>query len=89
MARYIDAEKIFPNGVLYVNSGNPMTSLDELINRILNMPSEDIRADIRGEWKINPDGWYPYCSNCGCEPKNGVMSNFCPDCGADMRGEKK
>ena len=41
------------------------------------------------EWKINPDGWYPYCSNCGAEPKNGVMSNFCPECGADMRGEKR
>ena len=39
----------------------------------------------KGEWKINFDGYYPYCSLCGCEPKNGVMSNFCPDCGADMR----
>ena len=41
------------------------------------------------EWKINPDGWYPYCSKCCAEPKNGVMSNFCPECGADMRGEKR
>lgn len=41
-----------------------------------------------GEWKINCDGYYPYCSNCGCEPKNGVMSNFCPDCGANMKGER-
>ena len=41
------------------------------------------------EWKINPDGWYPYCPTCGEEPKNGVMSNFCPNCGTDMRCGKK
>ncbi len=43
---------------------------------------------VKGEWKINCDGYYPYCSNCHHEPKNGVMSNFCPNCGADMRGIK-
>lgn len=43
----------------------------------------------QGEWKICCDGWYPYCSECGNEPKNGIMSNFCPDCGADMRDSLK
>ena len=42
-----------------------------------------------GEWKINPNGWYPYCSNCGNEPRGGFLTNFCPECGVDMRGEKK
>ena len=88
MARYIDVEKLLPNGVFYVNAKNPLTSIDELINRI-NLYSEDIHSVARGEWKINPDGWYPYCSNCGTEPKNGVMSNFCPECGADMRKENE
>lgn len=37
------------------------------------------------EWKINPDGWSPYCPVCNHEPKNGVLSNFCPNCGTDMR----
>lgn len=40
-----------------------------------------------GEWKINPDGYYPYCSECHTEPKNGVMSNYCPECGAKMDGK--
>jgi hypothetical protein len=87
MARYVDVEKIFHNGVFYVNESNPLTSLDELINRIFTLPSEDVAPVVRGEWKINPDGWYPYCSNCGNEPKNGVMSDYCPDCGAYMKGE--
>ena len=42
------------------------------------------RKQSEGEWKINSDGYYPYCPNCNTEPKNGVMSNFCPNCGANM-----
>lgn len=36
------------------------------------------------QWLINPDGWYPYCSNCNGEPKSGEMSKYCPYCGAKM-----
>lgn len=39
--RLIDADAIFPNGVFYVNGSDPMTSLDELINRINNAPTVD------------------------------------------------
>ena len=39
----------------------------------------------RGYWAINPDGYYPYCSECRMEPKSGDMTDFCPNCGADMR----
>ena len=42
MAEYIDREKIFPNGVFYVNAENPETSLNELINRICNLPTADV-----------------------------------------------
>lgn len=40
-----------------------------------------------GEWEINCDGYYPYCSNCMSEPPGRVMTDFCPVCGADMRGK--
>ena len=38
-------------------------------------------------WYINPDGWYPQCSNCMKEPKSGELEPVCPNCGSTMDGE--
>ena len=50
----------------------------------------------KGKWIETDDGWdgtYFVCSNCGCpwtlidgDPRDNDM-NYCPNCGADMRGE--
>lgn len=37
----------------------------------------------RAHWKINSDGYYPYCSNCGFQPD--TMTDYCGSCGYDMR----
>lgn len=47
MAEYIDRSKIFPNGVFLVNENNPMTSLDELINRISTLPTANVVEVVR------------------------------------------
>ena len=49
-----------------------------------------------GEWKpyiyVDPDDWYQdkeiryRCSKCGAEVIN--KSNFCPNCGTDMKGKR-
>ena len=36
-------------------------------------------------WKINFDGYYPYCPNCRYEPYDGRITYFCPNCGKDLR----
>lgn len=46
----------------------------------------------RGEWQVtdDTDEWYGHvykCSICGGEAIGGCY-NFCPNCGADMRGER-
>lgn len=28
------------------------------------------------------------CSSCGNSPKKGILSDFCPNCGADMKGKQ-
>ncbi len=46
----------------------------------------------RGRWEMKPDpyGFFdeiPVCSECGCTTKMRETYKFCPNCGADMRGE--
>ena len=43
---------------------------------------KDIKETL---WKINCDGYYPYCPKCKNEPPNGTLTYFCPNCGADLR----
>lgn len=49
-------------------------------------------------WYINPDDYYPQCSNCGYEPprelirRNGdalIFPRYCSECGADTKREVK
>ena len=53
---------------------------------------DDIRP--KGKWidaypKIEPSPMFAYgiCSECGFEQSISNKLNFCPNCGADMRGE--
>lgn len=46
-------------------------------------PAADVRPAVRGRWeKDTPMGYK--CNTCGCLMQG--KSNFCPNCGADMRG---
>lgn len=56
------------------------------IDIITEAPAVDAVPVVHGRWLINPDGYYPYCSECKEEPESGKMTKFCPNCGADMRG---
>lgn len=79
MSRYIDADKLQRHG----KRGGVVYWKD-----IEAQPTADVRENVRGEW-IFPygDKKYKRCSVCGrvfySIPYN---TNFCPNCGADMRG---
>lgn len=61
------------------------------INALLDRPQgEWIDIGWKGDWQFETDGrgncWYEYeCSECGFHSK-GSKSNFCPHCGARMKG---
>lgn len=72
---------------------------DDIRDAVDNTPSADrprgkwIDKGWHGDWQFETDGrgncWHEYeCSECGYR-KRGGKSNFCPDCGADMRGDKE
>lgn len=67
-------------------------------DRVVDIPSADVRENVRGEWEIETgeewDGGGAYvCSACHYGYSFGSFFeantfNFCPNCGSDMRGEK-
>lgn len=70
----------------------------EMLDEIEALPSADVQPVKFAHWSINPDGYYPQCSNCGYEPprelirRNGdarIFPRYCPDCGADTKREVK
>ena len=67
---------------------------------LLRIPAADVRPVRRGKWIDPTNGDPTYCSVCGEDAlfylfdfdsitRNGMTakSNFCPNCGADMREE--
>ena len=84
MSRYINAviaaEKI---------SEKHNIPFSDLVDTFVEIPSADVVEVKRGEWKVDETHDYePYCSLCGHEPIAGEKYNYCPDCGADMRGNE-
>ena len=79
---------------------NPITVTPTMrafgVNRCLPMidevPSADVRENVRGKWihdEITRNGNTVYTPNAKCSICDCYVfqeSNFCPNCGADMRG---
>ena len=58
--------------------------------KLCELPSAERK---KGKWLLLTDERfdidYYKCSECGYEPYRKMdISNFCPNCGADMRGEQ-
>lgn len=100
MSRYIDAENILYSSVMVEeDNGNYRKMWIATKEDIDAIPTADVRENVKGEWLPmkrfgGEAGQTPdvMCSVChapalwlgtlGC-----IRSNYCPNCGADMRGE--
>jgi len=89
MARYIDAESM-KRDLLTVDPQFE-TMIHWCITVLDAQPTADVRENVRGEWIYGEEGCYgnPYghysCSNCN--EQMPWRFDFCPNCGADMRGD--
>ena len=89
MSRYIDAE-ILLDAMRHITLGETDVARSEMkiVHYICHMPHiDDVRENVKGQWT---DAQYPFskCSICDCyfDTANNE-ANFCPICGADMRGD--
>ena len=105
MAEYIEREAIQKivydikeNKEIPKNYG----TLLDIIRLIRNLPTADVAEVKRGEWAAYPDE-YEICATefvCSCCKQSFAsseltdeqffdMMKYCPNCGADMRGDKR
>lgn len=67
---------------------NPLLEANKAIASIIReQPTADVREVVHGEWIDKGEDYMIRwtCSNCG--RRDTHIYDFCPDCGADMRGE--
>lgn len=74
--------------------GHGITQIDavDIVDAFENIPTVDVVEVKHGYWKrgqwvddYNAGGYYlAECNLCGCTQKKA--SNFCPNCGARMKG---
>ena len=95
MSRYIDADLIQYEPMLRPQgNGNYEDCEIAYRDEIDNIPTADVRENVKGAWlkgEYYSNGYkeewiFPYCSICHYETDK--MYKFCPNCGADMRGDK-
>lgn len=77
--------------IVLVKKEDVVNALTKQINDALRLVpelywrSQDVVERKRGEW-YDRGSMSCRCSNCGC--KANKEYSFCPNCGADMRGER-
>ena len=96
MARYIDADiatKLMIQWADQETNDDIRHGYHNCQVIIYDMPTADVRENVKGEWTDHRtwehDGEF-YCSNCGFVLDSyiqGAFYNYCPHCGADMRGD--
>ena len=80
--KYIDTD------IAKFNNSDVKIVLENLKQNILKMPTED---RPQGEWIIEQDEQghtYGKCTVCGMKQYAGQL-NYCPDCGAKMKGVRR
>ena len=88
-----------PDGVPIANGKRSVT---DCIRRIKDIPAADVRPVVRGKWEQKEvfeakghvdelqSAFCPVCQRYHTTPYSYYFTqyNYCPNCGADMRGEQ-
>lgn len=85
MSKYIEKQDI----IKAFDYENLPGGIMNLLERILcDIPPADVWPVVRGSWIEYDDDYGAYsCSQCGQNAPEDTQWDFCPSCGADMRGD--
>ena len=88
MAEYIEREEIM-NRLFTEYATDSKADVFELIRSI---PAADVQPVKRGRWELTNNPSFKKCSECGAwwgrDIIDNIFTNYCPKCGADMRGDE-
>ena len=104
MPRYIDADALTEHIEHESRMWGDEYDAHQILDDIEDIPTADVKPVVRGKWikhnevKVFINGESStggvMCSACGYKTHNkahtqiGCPFNFCPNCGADMRGDR-
>lgn len=90
--RLIDADALmrFPIRLDHYDKENGnehfVLGVESVLEYAENLPTIEARPVVRGEWLHDSATGIAFCSVCNMDAvEDGT--NFCPECGADMRGD--
>ena len=84
MSEYINKDE-FERAVMFSDDED----IQDVIYRLRDFPRADVVEVKRGEWIIRePIHMHSICSCCGYYNAYSPYFNYCPNCGADMRGNE-
>lgn len=89
MSRYIDAYEVKRQIQKATEGQNDVMKVFlNAMYRIDKIPTADVRENVRGKWLGGRIWWK--CNQCRKEiyTVDHKPFDFCPNCGADMRGDK-
>ena len=83
MSRYIDADAL---AYQLLTIDRQFESMSDWCLQVLDaQPTVDVVEVKHGEWVLNHPSQLWECTNC--YEREIRTTNFCPNCGADMRGK--
>ena len=92
MAEYIEREALlqrlkFKRDTTVNLDGRKRYGLDSAISQVRKAQKADVAEVRHGEWIKYPHNSGIYCSRCRHKRRyKDANDNYCPNCGADMRG---
>ena len=64
---------------------------NDVISMLESLPATNVVEVVHGRWESYPSHAYRRCTACKVEfdkPRFNIRANYCPNCGAKMRGDK-